>query len=83
MADIDIKIKLFGAFRKNGHELHLRLPSGSTISNVKRQISLQLAGADAALVNDSVLADDNAILPDGYILQENARLSILPPVCGG
>lgn len=83
MADIDIKIKLFGAFRKNGHELQLCLPAGSTIGNVKQKISLQLADADAALVYDSVLADENTILPDGYILEENANLSILPPVCGG
>ena len=83
MSDIDIKVKLFGAFRKNGHELKLRLPAGSTIGNVKQQISLRLADTDAPLVFESVLANDEAILPDGYILEDNINLSILPPVCGG
>ena len=83
MTDIDIHIKLFGAFRKNGHALTLCLPAGSTVAAVKQQISRQINETDAALVFDSVLADDAAILPDSYVLENNINLSILPPVCGG
>ncbi|TNE32306.1 MAG: hypothetical protein EP349_02015 [Alphaproteobacteria bacterium] len=83
MTDIDIHIRLFGAFRKNGQSLTLCLPAGSTIASVKQQISLQFTETEAALVFDSVLADEESILPDGFVLENNINLSILPPVCGG
>tara|TARA_R110002124_G_scaffold69439_6_gene186747 strand:- start:1237 stop:1488 length:252 start_codon:yes stop_codon:yes gene_type:complete len=83
MTDIDIQIKLFGMFRKNGQNMQLRLPAGSTIGTVKQQISLQLKDTDAALVFESVLANEETILPDGYVLENSMKLSILPPVCGG
>jgi len=83
VTDIDIHIKLFGAFRKDGSELKLRVPKGSTVENVKQQMSQKLTNTDAALVFDSVLADEGSILPDGYVLENNVDLSILPPVCGG
>ena len=81
MSIITIHIKLFGAFRKFGESLDFCLPAGSTIATVKAALQQKLHGE--RLVFDSVLANDNAILHDHDILNNDAELSILPPVCGG
>ncbi|MBP7722542.1 MAG: hypothetical protein KA155_08405 [Alphaproteobacteria bacterium] len=83
MKEIAIHIKLFGAFRKFGEALNFSVPSGSSGAAIKKAISGLLKGNEAALVFDSVLANDNAILPDSHIFESDSRLSILPPVCGG
>lgn len=83
MKQIAIDIKLFGAFRKFGKTLALKVPSGSSAGFVKEALSRMLKGGEAALVFDSALADDKKILPDDHILETDAALSILPPVCGG
>ena len=78
---IQIHIKLFGAFRKFGESIDFCLPAGSTIASVKTALQQKLNGE--GLVSDSVLANDNAILRDSDVLNSDADLSILPPVCGG
>lgn len=81
MNTIAVHIKLFGAFRKFGESLDFCLPAGSTIATVKAALRQKLNGE--GLVSDSVLANDNAILRDHEVLDKDAELSILPPVCGG
>ncbi len=83
MSELSISLKLFGSFRKFGQVLNLRVPTGSTILTVKEKISKTIDGQESELVFDSVLADNDAILPDTHILNEDIKLSILPPVCGG
>ena len=83
MTEIAIHIKLFGAFRKFGDALHFSVPAGSTVATIKKVMSEFIKGKESTLVFDSVLANDNAVLPDNYIFEADAKLCILPPVCGG
>lgn len=79
MPEITIQIQFYGAFRKFGASQSITLASGSTATQVKQALSKTLG----ALVHDSVLANDNTVLPNSYVFEEDATLSILPPVCGG
>ena len=79
MSNITIKIQLYGAFRKFGASQSVTLASGSTATQVKQALSETLG----ELVHDSVLANDNSVLPNSYVFEEDITLSILPPVCGG
>lgn len=79
MPNITIQIQFYGAFRKFGASQSITLASGCTVTHVKQALSETLG----ALVHDSVLANDNAVLPNGYVFEEDVMLSILPPVCGG
>lgn len=78
---IAVNVKFFGAFRKFGQGLKLSVPAGSTVATIKKSLQERLDGY--GLVSDSVLADDNTILRDGDVIEQDAELSILPPVCGG
>lgn len=83
MADIiTVTLRLFGAFREHGEQLHLSLPAGSTVSAVKSALARQLP-QEAALIADSALADDSSVLAEDAPLSAHATLAILPPVCGG
>ena len=79
MSNITIQIQFYGAFRKFGASQSITLASGSTVTQVKQVLSETLGD----LVHDSVLANDNAVLPNSYVFEEDVTLSILPPVCGG
>lgn len=81
MSTIAIHMKLFGGFRKFGESLDFFVPTGSTVEAIKVALQEKLNGD--SLVLDSVLANDNAILRDSDVLESDAQLSILPPVCGG
>ena len=78
---INIHMKFFGGFRKFGECLDFAVPGGSTVAAIKTALQEQLNGD--GLVLDSVLANDNSILRDSDVLNSDAELSILPPVCGG
>ncbi|MDH5723477.1 MAG: hypothetical protein OEY94_09175 [Alphaproteobacteria bacterium] len=81
MSEITIQVKFFGAFRKFGDSLNFSVPSGSTVAAAKTVIQKMLDGEK--LVLDSVLSSHCTILQDNDILENDAELSILPPVCGG
>ena len=81
MSEITIHMKLFGGFRKFGEHLDFTVPVGSTVATVKAALCNKLNGD--GLVSDSVLANDDTILRDHDVLNSDAYLSILPPVCGG
>ena len=80
---INYSIKCFGVFRQFGDQLNVSVNAGSSVQQIKAALVQQLGEQHKTLVGESVLANDNAILPNAYILQEEAPLSILPPVCGG
>ncbi len=79
MSSITLEIKLYGAFRKQGESVTIAVPCGSDMAQVKEILAESLG----ALVQDSVLANDDKILPNSYIFEQDAVISILPPVCGG
>lgn len=82
-SQITVEIKFFGSFRRFGDKASLILPRGSDINAVKKTLARYLGAGEEALVADSVLADAHQILETGRVFDENVRLSILPPVCGG
>lgn len=80
---INYSIKCFGVFRQFGDQLNVGVTPGSSVQQIKAALAQQLGEQYKTLVEESVLANDNEILPNAYILQEETPLSILPPVCGG
>ena len=56
---------------------------GVTADGVKQELAKKLGQNYQALVADSVLANDDQILPSGFVIGGEMPLSILPPVCGG
>jgi len=83
MADINITLRLFGAFRKYGEKVTFTVPAGCTVAVVKERLAEVLQSADKNLIRDSVLANDNEIIDGGAVLSKDSHLAILPPVCGG
>lgn len=83
MADATFLIQCFGIFRKFGESLSVDLPLGSSVQQVKQAIVDLIGTQHKTLVEESVLADEDSILPNAYVLEKPASLSILPPVCGG
>ena len=83
MTMINYSIKCFGVFRQFGDQLNVSVNAGSSVQQIKAALVQQLGEQHKILVGESVLANDNEILPNAYILQAETPLSILPPVCGG
>jgi molybdopterin converting factor small subunit len=83
MSSITITLRLFGAFRKYGERIEFPVTTGSSVAAIKEAIRKELATEIKDLVSDSVIANDETILPGSYIIDSDASLSILPPVCGG
>lgn len=82
---IHIKIRLFGAFRKfgNGQEIYLDLPAPISVQDLKKKLAEKLSLNPHGLMEDSVFADETAILNQTTILNHSCIISVLPPVCGG
>lgn len=83
MTEITVSMRLFGAFRKFGEHISFTAPSGSGVEDVKRLLAEVLTEADAQLIQDSALANDDEVLDAREVFTQDCRLAILPPVCGG
>ena len=83
MKKIDLEIKFYGAFRKFGQGISIKVNSGASMIDIKNAVISTVGEDHYLLVGDSVLANDDMILPDDYVVSESGALSILPPVCGG
>ena len=83
MTDITVTMKLFGAFRRYGNLVTFTVPAGASVGMVQGALSKALPAADAALIQDSAIANDKAVLPVESVFTESCQLAILPPVCGG
>lgn len=80
MAEIKVTVRLFGAFRKYGENAVFLLQDGVTVGEMKKKMAEKF---DADLVRHSVLANDDHMMTDDMVLRQDARLAVLPPVCGG
>jgi molybdopterin converting factor small subunit len=80
---ITISIRLFGAFRKYGEVAVLEAPAGVGLEELKELLSKWIGGAEAPLVADSVFANEKEVLAAGAVIEKDANLAVLPPVCGG
>lgn len=83
MAEINITMRLFGAFRKYGESLTFAVPKGATPETVKERLTEKLGNGAAQLVRDSAIANEDEIMSDDAVLNGSCSLAILPPVCGG
>lgn len=89
-SSVNVEISLFGAFRKFATAIpyEFTFQQGSQVREVRQalldEIIMRYPYFDQhQLVEKSVLADDNEILGDDYVLKQSVKLAILPPVCGG
>ncbi|MFN3826774.1 MAG: MoaD/ThiS family protein [Micavibrio sp.] len=83
MKNVTVRMRLYGAFKKYDESVQLSVPLGSSITAVQEALCQALGPQARDLVMDSVIANDQAILPPDFIIDSDSSLSILPPVCGG
>lgn len=83
MERIKCKIVCYGAFKEFGESITFDVRCGDSVVQVKEKISKILGSEYAALVQDSVIANQEELLPHPFILSENIELAIFPPVSGG
>ena len=83
MKTITVSIRLFGAFRKYGEVAVLEAPAGVGIDELKELLSRWIGGMEAPLVADSVFANEKEVLATGAVIEKDADLAVLPPICGG
>ncbi|MGZ3773868.1 MAG: MoaD/ThiS family protein [Pseudobdellovibrionaceae bacterium] len=85
-----IKIKLFGAFKKyvpKGN-LSLEISEIATVHEVRQLIENKIrhdvpSFQDASLIHESAMASSEDILQETDLVFQYDELAILPPVCGG
>ncbi|MCX6127623.1 MAG: MoaD/ThiS family protein [Proteobacteria bacterium] len=87
---LEIKIRLFVAFRDLNRESSLMLvcEPGLTVAQLRAEVlkkidSLQQDSQLAALLQQSVFADNRSILAEDLRLEHSQDLAVIPPVCGG
>ncbi len=79
---INIYVSPFGHMREfMAESSEIQLKTGRITE--LRQVLSQKYEAAAALIDICVFSDDTRILDENEILQNQANISILPPVCGG
>ena len=98
MSQKQIKVRLFGAFRKyseNGAML-LDISPGSSALDFKKKLAqallhqfqephreMQMAGQIESLIEDSAVATSRGVLQNHECVDGLTEIAILPPVCGG
>lgn len=84
-----IEIDFYGTFSRfsSNDPVLISLNQGSTISQLKLAIFELLREYDdgnlQSLINVSAIADDNQIYQKDFVINEDAKFAILPPVNGG
>ncbi len=85
-----IRIRLFGAFRKfvPSGRLELYVKEGLTAKQLKAEIQSALESQTSeylgsTLVFESALATESEVLSEDCLIDEKMELALLPPVCGG
>ena len=88
---IDIKLYLFGAFRKyesKGTPISFQVHESMSVKMFKKRLADRLRElfpdfTDEQLIEDSAIADETRVLSQDHFLTGSCNLLILPPVCGG
>ncbi len=83
MKMVTVDMRLYGAFRTYSDHVRLTVAQGASVTEVRDALCRVLGPQSRDLVLDSAIANDSEILPSGFIIDTDASLSILPPVCGG
>jgi molybdopterin converting factor small subunit len=81
---VKVRVELYGRLRDAslGPVVTLDLPENAKAKNIILALKSVL-GRRAALVDGCVVASHSAVLASNDVLPKNARLAVLPPVCGG
>lgn len=85
----NVNIRLFGAFRNYISEpsVTLEVETGSTARYVRSSLEKYLMGKaenfDSKIIEESMLATEDAVLELDDAVPQGVSLAILPPVCGG
>jgi len=81
---MEIKLQLFGAFRKYGSEIILEIPDGGLVADLRTSLEKSLGESSSRLIKISRFATDKTMLDDDSEITSNISvLAILPPVSGG
>lgn len=87
---MDIQVRLFGAFRDYAQVpvLPFQCEPGIRVKELRQKMrqhlldSLPNSNAEA-LLEQSVFANERAVLNEDHVLESSQELAIIPPVCGG
>ncbi|MGQ9456849.1 MAG: molybdopterin converting factor subunit 1 [Anaerolineae bacterium] len=79
-----VVVRLFAAAREalGREELHLELPAGSTVREVREEVSRTAPGAHPVLER-CLLARNREFASPEEVVQEGDEIAFLPPVGGG
>jgi molybdopterin converting factor small subunit len=80
---IEIKLELFGAFLNYSQDKYIIFTYDNPITVEKLKKDLKEKIQNSALVDDSVLANEDQILNQNELISKSGHYAILPPVCGG
>ncbi len=87
---IEVRVRLFGAFRKygDGREIAVELPERSGLGELKSALAVKLRARHAGFRDDGLLASsafagETAIFPPDVKFERSCSVAVLPPVCGG
>ncbi|MEK6706726.1 MAG: MoaD/ThiS family protein [Bdellovibrionota bacterium] len=83
---IDVNVKFFGAFRRYGSGMVLKLEAGSSVKQLRQELFTKLQKNShefGSLLSESAFADEKSILCDEAIIRDSCTVAVIPPVCGG
>ena len=83
VSDLTLSIQCFGIFRTLGDFLNITVEAGASVCQVKAALVQKLGETYHTVVAQSVLANEQTILPGHYVFQREEAIFIFPPVCGG
>lgn len=81
-----LEVNLFGPLRPYapGSVVRLELAEGASVRDARAALLAALGAAAGPILERSVLASEEEVLPEDAPLPPGTRaLAVLPPVCGG
>ncbi len=82
-----VQVELFGALRRfsDSGQVVLNLLGNrshtTTVAAIRTEISKKISQNE--LLRSSVFADERRVLHESDLIENGAKLALLPPVCGG
>ncbi|MCB0403924.1 MAG: MoaD/ThiS family protein [Bdellovibrionales bacterium] len=82
-------LQLFGVMRSFGlgASMVLEVPDGTSLAQLRGYVTEQVRREGVLIEENALLecaiANDEAVLPEEFVVRHDLNLAILPPVCGG
>ncbi len=89
MADIQITLQLFGAYRTLGEQLNITLPENSVVADIRTAVAAVIRKRNhdikhwEQLLSVTHFATESELLQDNSPVPNNTNIAIIPPVAGG